>query len=309
MGTTIHQVLVKTGNKICLEELKLEQTLYDAEHGASWLGPTNSPTVHHGHQPSPSVSLSIPILGRGPQFVSVRCSCPIRLCILAFSAQLHMVGCPDLGGLDLPQSAKEEHTANEETVASLATALSGAAQGPKPELGFMSPLLGCPAQGTAASHHSPPWFRREPNGSACALKARSCMLRQHRQGRGPQEQGLSLETLLQSIIAKSREFSMKHEDGGKPCSTQLSVNMFVHRPVIHLTLNILSIRQLMVKALSVPRARPTDKLRTKRSFQLRAPGEGRHADGHGGRECLGGCRLCPAEPAWLLSKCTADRGH
>lgn len=84
---------------------------------------------------------------------------------------------------------------------------------------------------------------------------------------------------------------MKHEDGGKPCSTQLSVNMFVHRPVIHLTLNILSIRQLMVKALSAPRARPTDKLRTRRSFQLRAPGEGRHADGHGGRECLGACRV------------------
>lgn len=62
--------------------------------------------------------------------------------------------------------------------------------------------------------------------------------------------------------------------------------MFVHRPTTHLTPNILSIPQLMVKALSAPRARPTDKLKMKwmsRSFQLRAPGEGRHTDGHGGQ--------------------------
>ena len=59
----------------------------------------------------------------------------------------------------------------------------------------------------------------------------------------------------QSVIAKSREFSMKHKKGGKPCSTQLSVNMFVHRPAIHLTSSILSIPQLMAKALLAPRAR------------------------------------------------------
>lgn len=32
---------------------KTEQTLHNAEHCVRWLDPTNSPTAHRGHQPSP----------------------------------------------------------------------------------------------------------------------------------------------------------------------------------------------------------------------------------------------------------------
>lgn len=72
----------------------------------------------------------------------------------------------------------------------------------------------------------------------------------------------------QSVIAKSREFSIKHKDGGKPCSTQLSVNVFVHRPATHLTPNTLTTPQLM--AYRLQQQDPQARLKTKRtrSFQL-----------------------------------------
>ena len=82
----------------------------------------------------------------------MRCWYLTGLCILAFSTQLLTVGCADLSGLDLPLFSEGEHTANEETVPSLATALSGAAQGPRMELGFSPPRLPHPR------HRSSPPF-------------------------------------------------------------------------------------------------------------------------------------------------------
>lgn len=135
MGNAIHQVLIKIvcPSKFCSLKLSKHYITLNVVC-VGWIQPRALQCTAAVSQPL-SVSLSIPVLGRWPQFVSVHCSYLIRLCILVFSAQLHMVGCTDLSGLDLPQFSKE-HTANEETVPSLATALSGAALGPKPELGF-----------------------------------------------------------------------------------------------------------------------------------------------------------------------------
>lgn len=64
-----------------------------------------------------------------------RTSYLITLCIPAFPAELPMVGCTDLCGLDLTQFS-EEHMANEELVPSLGTSLSGAAPDPQTRAGL-----------------------------------------------------------------------------------------------------------------------------------------------------------------------------
>lgn len=222
--------------------------------------------------PSPFLSLFL-VLGRGTQFVSAHCSYLIRLCILAFSAQLHTVGCTDLSGLDLPQFSKEKHTANEETVPSLATALSGAAPGPKPEAGFKGAISppGLPHSRHRSFPPSTPFEGESLKGQRGRLRLSPARFDRRTDGERAAGTGPVFgNAAAQSVIAKSREFSIKHKDGGKPCLTQLSVNVFVRRPAMRLTPNILTIPQLMARALSAPTARPADRLKTKRtrSFQL-----------------------------------------
>lgn len=90
----------------------------------------------------------------------------------------------------------------------------------------------------------------------------------------------------QSIIAKSKEFSIKHEDGGSPAPHNSSVNISVPRSY---TLNPKYFKHPIARSESIigPKSKTHRQAEDEadKSFQLWVPREWRHTDGHRGRGC------------------------